>query len=259
MNHNVNLDKLMNEKGFWSFDFFSLCPMETGKPSKYGNFEFVTQKSHGTIELLVRYLGTNPTFTWLNMAATPSPRQSYSYQRETQLIQINNHLYSKIDRSWGGVNKNKTFTPASVVHNLEDAKKNRDGLGYNIKISYGKEPEIKLFKKEVKAHKARWEQAKIDVVETAFGITYEEWLKDQIQVQDAEATKFILKIAPMLTRLKDECTSILYQLNEPAGPSKQAREDFFTAYQRFQQHYNRRTYLTGLKHFKSQKGKSKKK
>lgn len=255
MKHNANLDKLMNEKGFWSFEFFSFCPYKSNTPVKYGNFEFITQGEHGSVLLYTRYLGSNPTFTWLNDAVT-----NKTYYREYGSVKlINNITYCQVGKSWHGMSKNKTFTPASIVHNIEDAKRFRENLNWQTKLNYSKEVEIKLFKREVKKYKASWEQTRKEVVESAFGISFEEWSKDQVQLEDSHATQFILKVAPMLTRLKDECTLILDQLNEPNGPSKQAKEDFITSYKKFQMFYGNRTFLTALRSFKAKKGKSKKK
>lgn len=260
MKPNTKLEKFMNEKGFWSFDFYSLCPTKNDIAVKFGNFEILMKNQNGTMELYTRYVGTSDKFKWVNEKENSQTRAyRYSSYGSGEQILINNVPFCKIARNYYGITKNFTVTPAYFAKTLEGLKRSRDGLSYSVKLDYNKEAEIKLLKKEVRKHKKIWEQVKKEAVQEVFEISYEEYLKEQVDVEDATATQFILKVAPMLTRLKDECTLILDKLNDSEGPSKQAKEDFFVAYSKFQGFYNNRTYLTNLKNFKIKKGRSKKK
>lgn len=246
MNADTKLDKIMNEKGFWSFDFFSFIPNNINTPVKFGNFEFITQKDGGCIDIYTRYLGDNPNFTWIN---DKSPGFYHKHYFSTK--NINGFTYCKVARVWGGLNKNYTFTVSYFVHILEDCKKHREN---NKNISYIKEEEIKNLKKNVKEYKLLWESSKKEAVNIIYNISYEDYMKEQIDLKHSKETKFILKVAPMITRLRDECTLLLDQLNEPSGPSKKTKEDFILAYKRFQGLYHsNKTYLSAIKYFKKGK------
>lgn len=229
----------MNKNNYHSFEYYSFLPYKKNTFKKLGDFEFFFEKGeYGSLAMYVHYSGNNVNFDFINNPIDKSGTKYY-YGGKPVTILKDDKKFTRLTYIYS-ISRNYTYSSTSFISSLEVLKKDTTFI---IKDS----PDIKKFKKEVAKDKKIWEDKRKEAIEKVFEVTYEKYLEDKNQIINIDATQLVLKLAPMLNNLKDECECLIKQLNTSSGPSKQAKINFVDAYKAFQKYHKNKTFLYAVK------------